>query len=84
MQKLIAFLDDLVWPADEVEVILFEERVQDALAVGNADSSFEVEFPALVLGVGIGPQKITDDFVIFDLHRPLDAVYCGQLVDQRT
>ncbi len=71
-------------PADEIELVLFEEEVDDIPAVVEAYASLEVVAPPLAAGLGVRPQDVRHHAAAVGLHRPLYAVDAGNMLDEGT
>ena len=69
--ELVAVFDDLVCAADEVEVVLVEERLYDGAAEGVRDAP-RVVAPTGDGRVGVAPEEITEDAVLGDFRGSFD------------
>ena len=70
-EKFVAFFDDLVRPANQINVVLFQKLLDLELAERVADASV-VLAPVLDCLVWIGPQEITEHAFIRDVCGPCD------------
>jgi len=69
-EELVAVFDDLVGPANEIEIVFLEELgdLVGAEGVGDAPVVFA---PALDVGVGVGPEEVTQEALVGDVDGPL-------------
>lgn len=74
VKKLIAFLDDLMWPAYEIELKLLQELVYDLLAENARDTSLEVGVPVISAIRWVWPEQVADHLILAVADRPFYLV----------
>jgi len=80
-EELVAVLDDLVRPADEVDVVLLVEALHDLLSEGEGHAPV-VLAPALHVLVGVRPEQVAEQARVGHVrgpHDPLDLLQGVQL-----
>ena len=72
-EELIAVLNYLVSPADQIQFVLSQESADDLLPEHETDSSFGLA-PHLHRGLGVGPQQVAEQSSVWDVGGTDDAV----------
>ena len=79
-EEFVAVLDHLVGPADQIEVVLLEELLDDLWAERKAHSPAAL-VPGLYVFVWIGPEEITEDSCLRDLDWPVDVQDLAEVIE---
>lgn len=72
-EELITIFDDLVSPANEVEVVLLQERDDDVRPEREADTAI-ILAPAAAVLVGVCPEQVAEKPSVWNIGRPRDPL----------
>jgi len=72
-EELISVFDDLVRPADQVNLVLVVELSHDVFSEREANTSVVVA-PVLHFFVGVGPEKVTQESSVRHVCGPHDVI----------
>lgn len=82
VEKLVSFLYNLMGSADEIEGMLFQELIDNARSVHNADSPLKIVLPTDSLWVRIRPQQVTQKTIFSRVYWSLYLVYLIQVFEK--
>lgn len=71
-EELVAVFDHLVGPTNEIEIVFFQ-KLGDLVGAEGVGDAPVVLAPAADVGVGIGPEEVTQEALVGDVHGPLDG-----------